>query len=116
MKSKNERLLWLQEWLRANHQADVLNSDLVFDYVEATQAKSVIKMIGAPKCKQLGIDLSTLFKTGIATRNTTGISDGFCHQGFPRWVWSYRLKQKTGPTIPAGPESKRQGLALAHDQ
>ncbi len=104
---KPERHIWLMNYFhkraeltefRYRESWDVLNRDFVWDYIEATGAKSDMMPFGADKCPQLGRDLSELSARGMIERHRTGIGDGLCHQGFPKWVWSYRLKAPHGPT------------------
>lgn len=91
---KRDRMAWLQDWIHKHGKADVLNSDLVWEYVEATQAMHNLQMFGAPRCRQLGVDLAALYRQGAADRRAVGIGDGLSSQGFPRWVWSYRLRHE----------------------
>lgn len=84
-----QRIEWIMEWMRANGRADVLNRDLVDAYTSATGARYAVMPYGANKCPQLGRDLAWMAKLGYAKRCATGIGDGLCYQGFPRWVWSY---------------------------
>ncbi len=72
------------------HWVDVLNSDFVDDYLEATGAAFSPMMYGAHRCKQLGKDLAGLYKLGKLRRHTTGI-EGLAGMGFPRWVYAYYL-------------------------
>lgn len=94
MKAK-EREQWILDWMDSNclvgESVDVLYSRFVWDYVEATNATHSIPMFGAPKCKQLGKDLSNLHRNGLLKRTTTGLSPGDASMGFPKWVYSYRL-------------------------
>jgi len=80
---------WLLAWMQKYGSADVLNRDLVDEYLSVSGANFKIVFFGAPKCPQLGSDLSRMARLGYDKRRTTGIGDGLCHQGFPRWVWSY---------------------------
>lgn len=99
MKTPAERRDWILEYLRVRQEAcgstpyhvDVLNAYFVDDYVEATGAKAQAMPYGAAKCPMLGADLSALFQEGKLRRSATGIGDGLCHQGFPRWVYTYKL-------------------------
>ena len=84
------RWRWLLCWMRQRGCADVLNRDLVWDYIEAHGCRYSLQTIGAPHCKQLSRDLAAMARRGYAKRRTTGIEGGLCDQGFPRWVWSYR--------------------------
>ncbi len=70
---------------------DVLNVLFVDAYVEATQAKIVPMPFGANKCKQLGSDLSVMFKCGMLDRSRIGLRA--MEPGFPKWVFVYELKK-----------------------
>ena len=70
---------------------DVLNTDFVCDYIEATNARCAIMPYGAPKCSQLGEDLTKMFRQGMLTRSKTGL-EGMAGMGFPRWVYTYYAK------------------------
>lgn len=96
MMTRTERLDWIVAYIekRAQYHAsftvDVLNSDFVEDYVEATGAKCKLMFYGANKCATLGADLSYLHSQKRLARHTTGI-EGLAGMGFPRWVFSYGL-------------------------
>lgn len=83
-----ERYLWLAKWAKLHGNMDVLNADLVADYIDATGAKFAMMMYGADKCRQLGTDLSRMASLGYLTRHRTGL-EGLAGMGFPRWVWVY---------------------------
>lgn len=70
---------------------DVLNSDFVTDYAEHTNTPAAVQFYGAPKCKALGADLAEMHRKGMLNRATIGIGDGLSGQGFPKWVYTYRL-------------------------
>lgn len=93
MISYQKRKAWLvqafQE-LRPNDTVDVLNRDFVESYICATEVEFIPTNYGAPKCYQLGADLSKMYNEGILLRTRTGIQ-GFAGMGFPTWVWSYSL-------------------------
>jgi len=80
--------------------ADTLNADLVWLYAEVTGAAIKPQMIGAPRCRLLAADLSAMARLGYAERHATGIGDGLCHQGFPRWTWSYRPGKFANALLP----------------
>jgi hypothetical protein len=89
----DQRRRWLINWLKAQPEGswmDVLNAHFVADYIEATEAKFYAMPYGAHKCPQLGRDLTRMHKEGALTRSTTGIQ-GMAGQGFPRWVYTYKL-------------------------
>lgn len=99
---KPERHIWLMNHF--HHQAelsgylenwDVLNAYFVVDYIEATDAKFDPMPYGAAKCAMLGRDLSELAARGMLQRYRTGI-EGMAGMGFPKWVWSYKLKEPYG--------------------
>jgi hypothetical protein len=98
--NRADRKQWILAWLRerqalssATWRVDVLDREFVDAYIEATEAKFQAQMIGANKCKLLSRDLHSLYVQDQLTRHTAGIGGGLCHQGFPRWVWSYALKR-----------------------
>lgn len=94
--NRNERFAWIEAWMRSDRtraRVDVLDSELVLSYIEATGAKSSLQFIGAPKCKQLGSDLSAMFRAGILKRSPTGLPSGDSSMGFPKWVYVYSLKR-----------------------
>lgn len=68
---------------------DVLNDDFVTHYMEKTGAKAGICFYGAPKCRQLGQDLSKMHKLKLLKREICPVDLGM---GFPKWVYSYCLK------------------------
>jgi hypothetical protein len=70
---------------------DILNSDFVWDYIEATEAPHKIQFFGAPKCAQLGRDLSKMYEKKMLRRYTCGVGNGLSGQGFPKWVYVYKL-------------------------
>lgn len=84
---------WILEHIKTNTigTVNVLDSDFVAAYINATGAHRCIMAYGADKCPQLGKDLSALYNAGKLTRYITGI-DGMGGMGFPRWVYSYSLK------------------------
>lgn len=90
-----ERYDWIENYIRAKaHRpelgaVDVCDSDFVDDYVAATGAEVHYVMYGANKCPQLGRDLATM--VGTLERSRVGLQ-GMAGMGFPRWVWSYRLR------------------------
>lgn len=93
----NDRYEWILNYIQKKnkhftyYRVDVLDSYFVWEYIEATNAPHSVQFFGAPKCPQLGKDLSHLYKTGKLERSPTGIGDGMSGQGFPKWVYSYKL-------------------------
>lgn len=97
MSSLQARIDWILAYMRARttspeapYRVDVLNSDFVWDYLQEHDAPCAVMPYGAPKCPRLGLDLSTMYERGLLKRHRTGI-EGLAGQGFPRWVYSYRL-------------------------
>ena len=81
--------------MRTNDESvDVLNSEFVDDYSRATEAETSRMTIGAAKCKQLGRDLSHLYRNGRLDRYSTGLPAGDSSMGFPKWVYTYQLKRQ----------------------
>jgi len=90
----DDRYRWLALWLAqggARQFADVLDSDLVCAYADATGAACATGLIGAPRCPQLGRDLSAMYAAGRLLRKPVGLPAGDALMGFPKWVYSYSL-------------------------
>jgi len=68
--------------------ADVLDSDLVCAYADVTGCEPTVLMVGAPKCPQLGRDLSAMYAAGKLERSVVGLGNGDSSIGFPKWVYS----------------------------
>lgn len=90
----SQRRDWILAYMRERPREalDVLNSDFVYAYAEATDAPTALQMLGAPKCPQLGRDLGELHKRGYLKRHATGLPAGDSGMGFPKWVYCYRLR------------------------
>lgn len=90
-----ERQQWIVEWMNAGvpgrESVDVLDSDFVCAYADATKAVVILMHVGAPKCKQLSRDLGAMFTAGKLARTTTGLPAGDASMGFPKWVYTYGL-------------------------
>jgi hypothetical protein len=93
-----ERYNWIEEWMRGGRpgceNVDVLDSDFVCEYADATGAEARIEHVGAPRCAQLGRDLSALFAAERLSRTPVGLSAGDASMGFPKWVYTYSLIAK----------------------
>lgn len=89
----HDRHAWIAKTLETlpGKCADVLNSDFVDDYIEATKARHAVQPYGAATCPQLGRDLSAMKRAGVLKRHRVGLQ-GMGGMGFPRWVWSYELR------------------------
>ncbi len=85
---------WIMAYMKAftyDVSVDILNSDFVYDYIEATGARVAHQPYGAPKCPQLARDLLQMKKDFRLTRKRVGV-EGMGGMGFPTWVWSYQLR------------------------
>lgn len=95
--SPRDRYAWLKAWLSKGGRqsfADILDADLVRAYVAATGVSASETGIGAPRCPQLGRDLSAMFAGGVVRRSRVGLPAGDASMGFPKWVFSYYLAPK----------------------
>jgi hypothetical protein len=100
-----ERQSWIVAYLEAKGEeyekmghsvrpeVNILDADFVEAYAVATGAKCRVQFFGAPKCPMLGRDLGALFAAKRLDRVATGLSPGDASMGFPKWVYSYRLKR-----------------------
>lgn len=87
-----QRKKWLElEITKYEVGVDILNSDFVISYINATDEACSMQFFGAPKCATLGRDLAAMFRAAILNRNPVGIPDGLSSQGFPKWVYRYSL-------------------------
>lgn len=78
------------QWIKEHGPVDVLNSELVDEYVEATGMKFKWMAWGANVCQQLGRDLAFMAKRGALSRGRLGLGANW-QRGFPKWVWSYKI-------------------------
>lgn len=93
-----QRRQMILDYLRENEghlpTVDVLDTDFVDSYTEATGAPHDVMPYGANRCKMLGRDLSEMYKAGLLDREATGIFAG--EWGMPRWVYVYSLPENPG--------------------
>lgn len=93
MKPKN-RQNWIIEWLKKHSYAvDVLNADFEREY--ETETNTNFKQVH----RQLGSDLSFLYKCGVLERKRITLAD-VVGTGFPNWIWSYEMKLSSKKTLP----------------
>lgn len=90
---------------------DSLDAGFVDDYILATGASYMPKMLGAHYCRDLGATFLSLYKQGLLDRWRQGMSAPCGGGGWPTWVWSYyipegainsvkaRLERSDGKTI-----------------
>lgn len=102
-----DRHHWILGYLRDSEPfVDVLNSDFVDAYLEATRASCYPMPYGAHKCPQLGRDLSTMHQQGRLARSRVGID--LAGMGFPKWVYVYRLAPDHNPSpLPRGDHAQK---------
>lgn len=83
------RQQWIEAWMHADAPGracvDVLDSDFLCAYADATKAQVTFMHVGAPKCKQLARNLGAMFAAGKLTRSATGLPSGDASMGFPKW-------------------------------
>lgn len=91
MKPK-QRYEWLKQQIAANSSADVMDMKFVDSYIVATDAPYTPQMFGANTCRQLGRDLSAMYKAGMLTRGRVGLTEHYT--GMPNWVYVYRVKDQ----------------------
>lgn len=100
MLNEFNRKVWLMVWVKKHRYVDILDSDFVGSYIDATNAKHFPTFWGAYKCPMLGRDLSSLAKCGALKRWRNGLPRGSWQPGFPRWVWTYELGLATNLYLP----------------
>lgn len=93
MANKTRRLEWIIDWLDLNTSADVVN-EVFHDAYHAAFPEYVRheKLWGAQPVTQAMRDLAAFERNGILERRRIGLGDGL-GPGFPKWVWSYTLKE-----------------------
>lgn len=87
---RDDRYTWLMAYIQRKGHVDVLNSELVDEYAQATNAKIIPVCWGAHHCPTLGRDLAHMAKCGALKRGRIGLS-GNWQPGFPKWVWAYSV-------------------------
>ena len=80
----HDRQHWILNYLRKRptERVDILNTEFVCAYVEATQAKYLPQFYGAPKCKTLGSDLGELARSEMLRRVTVGLPSAWVSQSW----------------------------------
>lgn len=71
---------------------DVLNQDFMTKFAIRFNCRVFKQTIGAPRVPLAGRTLSEMFKKGLLSRFSVGIDSYSGGQGFPKWVYSYSLK------------------------
>lgn len=89
---KKDREDFIKAFIERYGCADVLDRDFHERYDRSFPGyMRDFKMIGSSPVKQAMRDLKRMLDEGVLERCPVGIQ-GLCGMGFPRWVWSYRLK------------------------
>lgn len=90
---KQDRLKLILKKVKELKNVSVVDSEFVDWYINTTNAKCYITMIGANICKTLSRDLSYLYNKKKLDRRITGIHV-MCGYGFPKWVYVYSIANR----------------------
>lgn len=84
---------WIIDYINNNKLVgvDVLNAQFVDDYAKEFKSKVEIQMWGSNRCKDLGKQLSQMWKDSIMSRSPVGINNW--QLGEPKWVYCYMLTE-----------------------
>lgn len=93
-----QRAEFIKDYLRNDGRGgvNILDSDFVDAYAEATGAKLRYVAYGAHKCAMLSRDLQRMKKEKKLIRHREGLWN-MAGMGFPRWVFVYDLPKKEQP-------------------
>lgn len=84
------RRAWLLSRLQASPvPLDILDSDFVDAFIEATEVPFKHMPVGAHRCPTLGRDLAAMHRDGTLHRQPVGVPCG--EWGMPRWVYAYGI-------------------------
>lgn len=105
-----DRYAWIENHMRSDNLlarggVDILASDFVDAYIEATNASFIPKNWGAHGCPQLGRDLAAMHEAGTLKRGRVGLSNGAWQPGFPKWVYVYRLNDHQPRSVSAADQT-----------
>lgn len=83
---------WMSEGRHLNcHSVDILNAQFVDDYIERFKPRFRPTNFGAYKCSELVRVLRKLYLYGKLERRTVGLPDR-PSSDFPKWIYSYSIK------------------------
>ena len=84
---------WIIDYLKrpGNFCISVMDTPAVDEYIEKFNPKHIIFPYGPNQCRDLGRQLSKMYRVGILERTTNGINDLMGH-GYPKWFYAYNLK------------------------
>lgn len=91
---KKKRYAWIKQWISEHGPVDMIDADFVANYISEFNAAYIETSLGAHKCKQLSMDLSAMHNNQTLQRHACGLPAGYASMGFPKWVYSYELKDQ----------------------
>lgn len=95
MSNPSARHQWILKYLEnlnAYDHVDVLNQAFSDAYIEAFKPSFKAVYFGVNKCRQLGLDLSAMYKAGLLARSHVGLgASNQLEDGWPKWVYCYSL-------------------------
>lgn len=95
MSKPSDRQQWILQYLKdsgAHTHVDVLNEHFVSAYITHFKPTHRITTFGAYKCRQLGKDLSAMYKAGLLDRSHVGLAaSNQLESDWPKWVYCYSL-------------------------
>lgn len=93
--NKREKQEWILEYVNnsATGHVDIFNSEFVEWYIEKCKPKKIIfQPYGANTVPELGKILSEMYHGNLLDRCTIGLTQ--CYSGFPKWCYSYYLRER----------------------
>lgn len=95
MSNPTARYRWILSYLKglsSYDHVDVLNQAFSDAYIEAFNPSFVAVYFGANKCRQLGLDLSAMYKAGLLARSCVGLGvSNQLEDAWPKWIYCYSL-------------------------
>nr|WP_155857704.1 hypothetical protein [Clostridium sp. 12(A)] len=90
---KHEKQDWIVQYVKMSKlkHVDIFDEEFVETYIDCCQPKKVIvQPYGAHTVPELGKYLSELYHSNVLNRVSIGLTQ--CYSGFPRWCYSYYLR------------------------
>ena len=97
-----DRRAFIAAYLTDHVAVDILDRDFVEAYGDATGATLELQPYGAPRCKMLGRDLSSMYRAGQLERAVVGTHGA--EAGSPNWVYSYSLAAASARPAAGAPD------------
>ena len=88
------RYQWIMQQVEQRGPLNVLDDKFVDAYIREFSPPYRVKMFGANSCRQLGRDLSAMYRSALLDRSRIGLIGA--EPGFPKWVWVYQLRPDRG--------------------